>query len=130
MPRRRYELKDMGWSIIQPLLPNKLRGVSWPDDRRVLNGILWRFRTGSPWAEIPKRYGPLTTRYNRFVRWRNARVWTRLQDLNSLIQGLPKAGQHVIEYQRNYRDENDRRPNVTEPLLQIFKTISHKNTNK
>jgi transposase len=68
----------MEWSIIQPLLPNKPRGVPRVDDRRVLNGILWRFRTGSPWAEIPERYGPSTTCYNRFVRWRKARVWDRL----------------------------------------------------
>jgi transposase len=78
MTRRRYELTDREWSIIQPLLPNKPRGVPRVDDRRVLNGILWRFRTGSPWAEIPERYGPSTTCYNRFVRWRKAGVWDRL----------------------------------------------------
>lgn len=44
----------------------------------MINGILWRFRTGSPWADIPKRYGPHTTCYNRFVRWRRAGVWDRL----------------------------------------------------
>ena len=48
------------------------------DDRRVLNGILWRFRTGSPWADLPERYGPSTTCYNRFVRWQKASVWARL----------------------------------------------------
>nr|WP_260178471.1 transposase [Roseospira marina] len=53
MTRRRSELTDHEWSIIQPLLPNKPRGVPRVDDRRVLNGILWRFRTGSPWEEIP-----------------------------------------------------------------------------
>lgn len=42
------------------------------------NGILWRFRTGSTWAEVPERYGPSTTCYNRFVRWRKAGVWDRL----------------------------------------------------
>lgn len=78
MTRRRYELTDREWSILSPLLPNKPRGVSRVDDRRVLNGILWRFRTGSPWAEIPERYGPSTTCYNRFVRWRKAGVWDRL----------------------------------------------------
>ena len=78
MARRRYELTDREWSIIEPLLPNKPRGVPRADDRRVLNGILWRFRTGSPWAEIPERYGPSTTCYNRFVRWRKAGVWDRL----------------------------------------------------
>jgi transposase len=78
MARRRYELTDKEWVIIEPLLPNKPRGVPRVDDRRVLNGILWRFRSGSPWAEIPERYGPSTTCYNRFARWRKSGVWDRL----------------------------------------------------
>jgi len=78
MSRRRFELTDFEWSVIEPLLPNKVRGVPRVDDRRVINGILWRFRTGSPWADIPERYGPYTTCYNRFVRWRKAGVWDRL----------------------------------------------------
>ncbi len=78
MTRRRYELTDFEWSIIKPLLPTKSRGVARVDDRRVLNGILWRFRTGSPWADIPERYGPYTTCYNRFVRWRKACIWDQL----------------------------------------------------
>jgi transposase len=59
--RRRYELTDGECSIIEPLLPSEPRGVLRVDDRRVLSGILWRFRTCSPWAEIPERYGPSTT---------------------------------------------------------------------
>ncbi|WP_281384076.1 IS5 family transposase [Novosphingobium chloroacetimidivorans] len=71
-------MTDKEWSIIEPLLPDKPRGVPRVDNRRVLNGILWRFRTGSPWAEMPERYGPSTTCYNQFVRWRKAGVWDRL----------------------------------------------------
>lgn len=78
MKERRYELTDFEWSIIQPLLPNKPRGVARVDDRKVLNGIYWRLRTGSPWADIPERYGPATTCYNRFVRWRRLGVWDKL----------------------------------------------------
>ena len=78
MVERRYEITDFEWSIILPLLPNKPRGVPRADDRKVLNGIYWRLRTGSPWADIPARYGPYTTCYNRFVRWRKAGVWDRL----------------------------------------------------
>jgi len=78
MSRRRYELTEREWSIIAPLLPCKPRGVPRVDDRMVLNGILWRLRTGSSWSEIPERYGVATTCYNRFVRWRRAGVWDRL----------------------------------------------------
>lgn len=58
MTPHRYEQTDHEWTILSPLLPNKPRGVPRVDDRRVLNGILWRFRTGPHWAEIPERYGP------------------------------------------------------------------------
>jgi Putative transposase of IS4/5 family (DUF4096) len=44
----RFDLTDFEWSVIQPLLPNKVRGVARVDDRRVLNGIFWRLRTGAP----------------------------------------------------------------------------------
>ena len=43
---RRHELTDAEWDIIEPLLPQKSRGVKRVDDRSVINGILWRFRTG------------------------------------------------------------------------------------
>lgn len=78
MTRRRYELSDFEWTIIAPLLPDKPRGVPRADDRKVLNGIYRRLRTGSPWADIPDRYGPATTCYNRFVRWRKPGVWDRI----------------------------------------------------
>jgi transposase len=74
MNPRGYELTDFEWPIIQPLLPNKARGVARVDDRRDLNGIYCRLRTGSPWADIPERYGPSATCYNRFARWRKLGV--------------------------------------------------------
>jgi transposase len=66
--------------VIAPLLPNMPRGVPRVDDRRVLNGILWVLRSAAPWRDLPERYGPRTTCYNRFVRWRRAGVWDRLMD--------------------------------------------------
>src|SRR4029453_5699598 len=75
-----YDLTDFQWRVIEPLLPNKPRGVPRVDDRRVLNGIFWVLRSGAPWRDLPERYGPRTTCYNRFVRWRKAGVWDRLMD--------------------------------------------------
>jgi len=61
----RYDLTDFEWRVIEPLLPNKPRGVPRVDDRRVLNGIFWVLRSGAPWRDLPERYGPRTTCYNR-----------------------------------------------------------------
>jgi transposase len=85
MTIRRYEISDFEWAIILPLLPNKPRGVARVDDRKVLNGIYWRLRTGSPWDDIPERYGPSTTCYNRFVRWRKLGVW------DAIFEAVSKA---------------------------------------
>ena len=74
----RYELTDNEWFAIKPMLPNKPRGVPRVNDRRVLNGIFWVLRSGAPWRDLPKSFGPYTTCYNRFVRWRRAGVWANL----------------------------------------------------
>jgi transposase len=60
----RYDLTDFKWRVIEPLLPNKPRGVPRVDDRRVLNGIFWALRSGAPWRDLPERSGPRTTCYN------------------------------------------------------------------
>jgi hypothetical protein len=52
-----YDLTDFEWRVIEPLLPNKPRGVRRVDDRRVLNGIFWVLRSGAPWRDLPERYG-------------------------------------------------------------------------
>ena len=74
----RHELTDYEWDAIKPFLPNKPRGVPRVNDRRVLNGIFWVLRSGAPWRDLPENFGPYTTCYNRFVRWRRAGVWDRL----------------------------------------------------
>nr|WP_148203887.1 IS5 family transposase [Nitrobacter winogradskyi] len=109
----RFDLTDFEWSVIQPLLPNKSRGVARVDDRRVLNGIFWRLRTGAPWADIPARYGPHTTCVNRFNRWRKAGVWDRILSAVSKaydggIQMIDSSSirvhQHAANGQKNRRD--------------------------
>ena len=89
----RYELTDFEWTAIRPMLPNKPRGVPRVDDRRVLNGIFWVLRAGAPWRDLPETYGPRTTCYNRFVRWRRAGVWDRIMD--ALAAGHDAAVQMI-----------------------------------
>ena len=62
----RYDLSEAEWQIVEPLLPPHGLGKKRVDDRRVVNGIFYVLRTGSPWRDLPERYGPYTTVYNRF----------------------------------------------------------------
>ena len=90
----RYELADNEWSAIRPMLPNKPRGVPRVNDRRVLNGIFWVLRSGAPWRDLPDDFGPYTTCYNRFVRWRRAGVWAKI--MNALA-GVHDAAVQMID---------------------------------
>jgi transposase len=89
----RYEISDHEWAAIKPMLPNKPRGVPRLNDRRVLNGIFWVLRSGAPWRDLPETYGPRTTCYNRFVRWRQAGVWDQI--INALAAGHDTAVQMI-----------------------------------
>ncbi len=71
----RFDLTDEEWAIISGLLPRQGRGPKRKDDRKILNGIFYVLRTGAPWHDLPDRYGPRTTVYNRYVRWGERGVW-------------------------------------------------------
>ena len=76
----RYDLSDEEWSIIQPLLPKQWRGPKRRDDRQVLNGIFFVLRSGIQWEDLPERYGPAKTVYNRYNRWGQRGVWKDVFD--------------------------------------------------
>lgn len=63
---------------MEPLLPRvDGRGCSWRDHGRVVDGVLWRLRTGVPWRGLPERCGPWRTVYERFARWEADGTWAK-----------------------------------------------------
>ncbi|MFE0119375.1 transposase [[Kitasatospora] papulosa] len=52
---RRHELSDAEWEFVRPLLPRSEGGRKRLDDRTALNGIVWKFRTGTAWRDVPGR---------------------------------------------------------------------------
>jgi transposase len=102
----RFDLSGFEWNVIHPLWPTKVGGVARVNDPRVINGILWRPRTGAPWADIPERNGPHTTCYNRFVRWHKAGVWDRVLHAVSKacdgdVQMIDRSSIHVHQHGAN-----------------------------
>src|ERR687886_524880 len=63
------DLTDQEWTRLEPLLP------SMAPQR----GILWRIDNGAKWDQIPDRYGPAKTCYDRFARWEQDGTWARIE---------------------------------------------------
>ena len=62
----RFDLSDENWALLEPLLP-KSRKSARVDDRKIMNAIFYVLRTGMPWGNLPARYGPYTSAYNRLT---------------------------------------------------------------
>ena len=89
MPR--HELTDAQWARVEALLPaNGGRGGQWGDHRPLVNGMVWRLRTGAPWRDVPPDFGPWQTVYDRFNRW--CADGTLLGIAEALLVELDNAG--------------------------------------
>ena len=79
-----------------PLLPGKAGdpGATGRDNRRFMEAILWRVRTGSPWRDLPKDFGNWNSVFKRFRRWANAGVF---ESLFNAINGDPDLEYAMID---------------------------------
>ena len=102
----RLILRDDQWERIAPHIigDERSRGTSGRDNRLFVEGVLWIVRTGSPWRDLPERYGPYTTVYNRFNRWAKKGVWLSIfealsarspQSLQLIDSSIVRAHQHA-----------------------------------
>ena len=91
----RFDVTDVEWALIEPQLPVAATGPLPRRMREQFNGILWRFRTGSGWRDVPERYGSWSTLYDRFNAWSKAGVFQHLMD--ALIAEAASRGQVGLE---------------------------------
>ena len=76
----RADLGDAQWAVLEPLLPRGKkpgRPRTWTR-RQLIDGIRWRTRTGSPWRDVPERYGPWQSVYGLFRRWQRDGTWRKI----------------------------------------------------
>ncbi|MFI8243395.1 IS5 family transposase [Streptomyces sp. NPDC085866] len=75
----RGDLSDAEWERLRPFLPvSNRRCGRWRDHRQVIDGILHRVRTGVQWRDLPERFGPWKTVYERHRLWSGDGTWERL----------------------------------------------------
>jgi transposase len=93
MSERRV-LSDEMWARLEPLLPDRAprRGGQWTDHREVVEAIIWRFRTGSPWRDLPAGFPPWQTVWWRFDRWAKDGTFDRVL---AELQGLAQAADEL-----------------------------------
>ena len=70
MDKKRFVLSDPVWARLAPLLPGKASdsGVTAGDNRLFLEAVFWRVRTGSPWRDLPEKFGNWNSQFRRFRR--------------------------------------------------------------
>lgn len=76
---KRHALSEAQWERIQDLFPaNGNAGQQWKDHRLMVDGILWVVKTGAPWRDLPDRFGPWKTVYERFRLWTQQGLWDKI----------------------------------------------------
>ena len=97
----RHDMTDAEWAILQPALPTGRQGPERKTDRQVMNGIFFVLRTGTPWRDLPERYGPYTTCYNRYNRWSRDGTWLqileRLQEITDRVDDDDGEAAHSLK---------------------------------
>ena len=74
---RRYGLRDDQWDRIAGMLPGRIGhvGATARDNRLFVEAVLYRYRAGMPWRDIPERFGDWKNIHRRFSRWSKTGVW-------------------------------------------------------
>jgi transposase len=97
----RGDLSEVEWRILKVLLPverepgKRGRGRPPEDNRNIINGILWRLRTGAPWRDVPEKYGNWNSIYRRFRRWSACGVWESVAI--ALAETMAESGHYNID---------------------------------
>ena len=74
-----YQLSDAQYAQIEDMLPkNGRRGGQWKDHRLMIDGILWALSDGGRWRNLPERFGPWQSVYDRFRNWARRGLWDRI----------------------------------------------------
>ena len=95
---KRYEITPAQWEHIKDLFPSKKgkRGRPSRSHYEIFNGILWTLFSGASWRDVPERYGPWKTVYDRFNRW--SKDGTINKVLSHLQLQLDKQG--LLDYNK------------------------------
>ena len=91
-----WRIPDELWAIIEPILcefwPRKKEGRPAANWRTVLEGIIFRMRSGCQWNQLPEEFGSKSTVHDWFQRWNRGgvmeKIWTTLVESCQELGGV------------------------------------------
>jgi transposase len=77
---RPHQLRDDQWDLIRNELPGRAGsvGVTAADNRRFVDAVIHRYRTGIPWRDLPESFGDWNNTHRRWSRWAKSGVWVSI----------------------------------------------------
>jgi transposase len=122
---RRYALRDDQWEKIKDLLPGREGhvGGTAKDNRLFVEAVLYRYRAGIPWRDLPERFGDFRVVHTRHSRWSKSGVWERIfevlseeadNEYGSIDATIVRAHQHSAGAKKKAKREPNQK---TKPLV-------------
>src|SRR5437588_2688893 len=95
----RYALRDDQWARMEHLLPGRVGHVGGTarDNRLFVEAVLYRYRAGIPWRDLPERFGGWKNTHTRYSRWAKSGVWARVFTSLSSTLALRRRSGGVAE---------------------------------
>jgi len=129
-------LSDAQWAVLEPLLPSSdgVRGRPFGDHRQVVEGIVFRYRTGCAWRDLPVEFGPWQTVWKRHRRFAADGTWDRIltaaradaaADLDwhlSVDSTIARVHQHGANITRHVREPGRRPRNSTGGAVELHES--------
>ena len=114
---RRYALRDDQWERIKDLLPGRegTVGANAKNNRLFIDAVLYRYRAGIPWRDLPERFGDFRVVHKRHSRWSKTGIWKKVfehlaQDSDNEYQMIDstivRAHQHSAGAKNSSKPEN------------------------
>ena len=116
---RRYALRDDQWNRIKGMLPGREGsvGVTAGDNRLFIEAVLYRYRAGIPWRDLPERFGDWKNVHRRHTRWAETGVWEAIfrhlasdadNEYAMIDSTIVRAHQHSAGAKKGRREPGDR----------------------
>jgi transposase len=101
-------LTDAQWARIEPLSPDRAlkRGGRWRDHRQVIDAIAFKYRTGTPWMDLPEHFGSWKGAHNRLRRWAADGTWEKV--FTALLAQADSEGVRAHQHAAGARQKGPR----------------------